>query len=170
MSKHNCASVSTYSQSAVTRFLAMKSEENSASWCSAPPLDPRWVRPRVPPQVFSEREGPRSISVPARFEETVVEDETDHSTPVSHRADDFVVQVPVRWGQDRAFACDAQTRGKPQVQAIVGEVRDIPDEAQVCHSPEQFETVPRQATLFERWTSSCHSRSRKRPGRKPRPS
>jgi hypothetical protein len=152
MSEHNCASVSTYSQSAVTRFLAMKPEENSASWCSAPPLDPRWVRPRVPPQVFSEREGPRSISVPARFEETVVEDETDHSTPVSHRADDFVVQVPVRWGQDRAFACDAQTRGNP---------RSRPSSAR-C---EISQTKPRSAIRPNSVTFSARSRCESTSGR-----
>ena len=88
---------------------------------------------RVPPQVFPERNGHRTASFPARFEETVVEDESGHPTPSGHRADYFVAQVPVRRGQLSGVRVRRAHAGKPQVQplpyAFFGEVRDIPDES-----------------------------------------
>jgi hypothetical protein len=54
---------------------------------------------RVPSQVYVKRDGYRLVAFPARLEKPVIEDQTDDPTPFGYRANDFVAQVPVRWGQ-----------------------------------------------------------------------
>ena len=87
---------------------------------------------RVPFQVFLERDGHRCGPVPVRVEETVVEYETDHPTPIGHRADDLIVQMPVRRGQRPGVRVRRADAGKSQVHALpyalFGKVRYVPDE------------------------------------------